>query len=107
MIYSNKTTFYNMKNGKDTSGNAFKFSLIPLTLGVLLIFFLYKGCGSDIVHTNQPKPLSSEFTLTAEEKAAKEKEEAEAKAAEEAAVTTENTQVGDPATTTEETPTAE
>lgn len=96
-----------MKNGKDTSGNVFKFSLIPLSLGVLFIFFLYKGCGSDIVHTNQPKPLSSEYTLTAEEKAAAEKAEAEAKVEEQATAVEEAPVTEEVTASTEETPSAE
>jgi len=40
-------------NGKDTSGNSFKFSLIPLMLGIVLIFFLYRSCGNS---TFEAKP---------------------------------------------------
>lgn len=36
------------QNGQDKSGNAFKYSLIPLMLGIVVIFFLYRGCDSGI-----------------------------------------------------------
>jgi hypothetical protein len=73
------------QNGKDTSGNAFKYSMIPLLIGCAVIFFLYRSCGNSVFE-NQ-KPLSSEFVLTPEEKAAEAaaKEAAEAPAVEEAA----------------------
>ena len=41
-------------NGKDTSGNSFKYSLIPLMLGVVLIFFLYRSCQNS-VYDAQPQ----------------------------------------------------
>lgn len=56
------------QNGKDTSGNWFKFSLIPLLIGCAVIFFLYRSCGNTVFENQQP--LSSEFVLTPEEKAA-------------------------------------
>lgn len=74
--------FIMAQNGKDTSGNAFKYSMIPLLIGCALIFFLYRSCGNSVFE-NQ-KPLSSEFVLTPEEKAA----EAAAKEAESAPVET-------------------
>ena len=52
-------------NGKDTSGNALKYSLIPLFLGIVLIFFLYRNCG-DMVHEPQPKTTSTEVVETEE-----------------------------------------
>lgn len=73
------------QNGKDTSGNAFKYSMIPLLIGCAVIFFLYRSCGNSVFE-NQ-KPLSSEFVLTPEEKAAEAaaKEAVEAPAVVEAA----------------------
>ncbi|HLW63484.1 MAG TPA: hypothetical protein VKY33_08815 [Flavobacterium sp.] len=43
-------------NGKDTSGNALKYSLIPLFLGIVVIFFLYRSCGNS---TYEPQPATT------------------------------------------------
>ncbi|WKW47120.1 hypothetical protein P3875_03415 [Myroides sp. JBRI-B21084] len=44
-----------MNNGQDKSGNAFKYSLIPLMLGVVLIFFLYRSCGNSTIDAKPVK----------------------------------------------------
>ncbi|WCM40865.1 hypothetical protein MG290_07720 [Flavobacterium sp. CBA20B-1] len=44
-----------MNNGQDKSGNAFKYSLIPLMLGVVLIFFLYRSCGNSVFEAKPSK----------------------------------------------------
>ena len=51
-------------NGQDKSGNSFKFSLIPLMLGIVVIFFLYRSCGNS---TFQPEPSKGTTTVIAEE----------------------------------------
>lgn len=53
------------QNGKDTSGNAFKYSLIPLFIGIVLIFFLYRACGNS---TYEPQPKSSTSSLNEEKR---------------------------------------
>lgn len=56
-------------NGKDTSGNSFKLSLIPLLIGCALIFFLYRSC-QNTVFTPQVQKATTEVvedeTSTAE-----------------------------------------
>ena len=42
-------------NGQDKSGNALKYSLIPLMLGVVLIFFLYRSCGNSTIDAKPSK----------------------------------------------------
>lgn len=49
------------QNGQDKSGNAFKYSLIPLMLGVVVIFFLYRSCDSGIF---EAKPINGSATTT-------------------------------------------
>lgn len=51
-------------NGKDTSGNSFKFSLIPLMLGIVLIFFLYRSCKNSVY---EPKPQTNTTQAVEEE----------------------------------------
>jgi len=51
-------------NGKDTSGNSFKFSLIPLMLGIVLIFFLYRSCQNSVY---EPKPQTNTTQVMEEE----------------------------------------
>ncbi len=51
-------------NGKDASGNSFKFSLIPLMLGIVVIFFLYRSCGNSAF---QPEPSKGTNTVVLEE----------------------------------------
>ena len=51
-------------NGQDKSGNSFKFSLIPLMLGIVVIFFLYRSCGNS---TFQPEPSKGTTTVITEE----------------------------------------
>lgn len=80
------------QNGKDTSGNWFKYSLIPLLLGCVVIFFLYRSCGNSIHHSD-PQPLSSDFVLTPEEKAALEEANAKTEEAVETPVVVEETPV--------------
>jgi len=43
-------------NGQDKSGNVLKYSLIPLTLGVVLIFFLHRSCDSAVF---EPTPVKN------------------------------------------------
>lgn len=50
-------------NGKDTSGNSFKFSLIPLFLGIVLIFFLYRSCKNSVY---EPKPNATTEAVATE-----------------------------------------
>jgi len=54
------------QNGKDTSGNAFKYSLIPLFIGIVLIFFLYRACGNS---TYEPQPKSSTTSVNEDKEA--------------------------------------
>ena len=54
------------QNGKDTSGNALKYSLIPLFIGIAVIFFLYRACGNS---TYEPQPKSSTTPTVVEDKA--------------------------------------
>ncbi|HUH26549.1 MAG TPA: hypothetical protein VLY87_07970 [Flavobacterium sp.] len=67
-------------NGKDTSGNAFKYSLIPLFLGIVLTFFLYRSCKNSVyepkpqttttvVETEQAVPAQQPETVTTEDSA--------------------------------------
>ena len=51
-------------NGQDKSGNALKYSLIPLMLGVVLIFFIHRSCDRALF---EPKPLKGTTTIVAEE----------------------------------------
>ena len=51
-------------NGQDKSGNVFKYSLIPLTLGVVLIFFLHRSCDSAVF---EPTPAKNTPTAIVEE----------------------------------------
>lgn len=51
-------------NGKDTSGNSFKFSLIPLMLGIVLIFFLYRSCKNSVY---EAKPQTNTTQVMEEE----------------------------------------
>lgn len=51
-------------NGQDKSGNVFKYSLIPLTLGVVLIFFLHRSCDSAVF---EPTPAKNVPTAIIEE----------------------------------------
>ncbi|MBA5792862.1 hypothetical protein H1R17_06690 [Flavobacterium sp. xlx-214] len=56
-------------NGKDTSGNSFKFSLIPLMLGIVLIFFLYRSCKNSVFQAEPQKnttQIVEEETVTSE-----------------------------------------
>lgn len=53
-------------NGKDTSGNSFKYSLIPLMLGVVLIFFLYRSCQNS-VYDAQPQDGTATAVTTENE----------------------------------------
>lgn len=56
-------------NGKDTSGNSFKFSLIPLMLGIVLIFFLYRSCKNSVFQAESQKnttQIVEEETVTSE-----------------------------------------
>lgn len=48
----------------DKSGNAFKYSLIPLMLGIVLIFFLYRSCGNS---TFEAKPSKGAPALIVED----------------------------------------
>lgn len=49
------------QSGKDKSGNVFKFSLIPLLGGVLLIFGLYYGCNQGtVVHEAKPATVKTQ-----------------------------------------------
>ncbi len=51
-------------NGQDKSGNALKFSLIPLMLGVVLIFFIHRSCESAVF---TPTPQKGTKTVVVEE----------------------------------------
>lgn len=51
-------------SGKDTSGNSFKFSLIPLMLGIVLIFFLYRSCKNSVYEV---KPQTNVTQVVEEE----------------------------------------
>lgn len=51
-------------NGQDKSGNAFKYSLIPLMIGVAVIFFIHRSCESAVFDA---KPLKGTTTIVAEE----------------------------------------
>jgi len=48
-------------NGQDKSGNALKYSLFPLMLGIALIFFLYRGCDTSVI---EAKPVQGKATTT-------------------------------------------
>lgn len=41
-------------NGQDKSGNALKYSLIPLMIGIAVIFFVHRSCESAVF---VPTPL--------------------------------------------------
>ena len=51
-------------NGQDKSGNALKFSLIPLMLGVVLIFFIHRSCDTALF---EPTPQKGTKTVVVEE----------------------------------------
>ncbi len=51
-------------NGQDKSGNALKFSLIPLMLGVVLIFFIHRSCETALF---EPTPQKGTKTVVVEE----------------------------------------
>lgn len=51
-------------NGKDTSGNSFKLSLIPLLIGCVVIFFLYRSCKNS---TYEPKPQTATTQIVEDE----------------------------------------
>lgn len=53
-------------NGQDKSGNALKFSLIPLMLGVVLIFFIHRSCES-AVFTPTPQKGTKTVVVVEEE----------------------------------------
>lgn len=51
-------------NGQDKSGNALKFSLIPLMLGIVLIFFIHRSCDTALF---EPTPQKGTKTVVVEE----------------------------------------
>lgn len=86
-----------MNNGQDKSGNAFKYSLIPLMLGVVLIFFLYRSCGNSTIDAKPVKGTTKvvETTQVAAEQPVVEQDSTSAAttpATEGAAVTTDTVQ---------------
>ena len=46
-------------NGQDKSGNALKYSLIPLMLGVVLIFFIHRSCDTALFEPTPQKGTKS------------------------------------------------
>jgi len=51
-------------NGQDKSGNALKYSLIPLMLGVVVIFFIHRSCETALF---DPTPLKGTKTVVVDE----------------------------------------
>lgn len=51
-------------NGQDKSGNALKYSLIPLMLGVVLIFFIHRSCDTALF---EPTPQKGTKTIVVED----------------------------------------
>ncbi|KAA5538260.1 hypothetical protein [Paenimyroides baculatum] len=51
-------------NGQDKSGNALKYSLIPLMLGVVLIFFIHRSCDTALF---DPTPQKGTKSIVVEE----------------------------------------
>ena len=51
-------------NGQDKSGNALKYSLIPLMLGVVLIFFIHRSCDTALF---DPTPQKGTKSVVVEE----------------------------------------
>ncbi|MEG1267060.1 MAG: hypothetical protein RSE19_11340 [Myroides sp.] len=51
-------------NGQDKSGNALKYSLIPLMLGVVVIFLVHRSCETALF---DPTPLKGTKTVVADE----------------------------------------
>lgn len=51
-------------NGQDKSGNAFKYSLIPLMIGIAVIFFVHRSCESALF---EPTPLKGTPTVIVDE----------------------------------------
>lgn len=49
------------QNSQDKSGNALKYSLIPLMLSIVVIFFLYRNCDSGIF---EPQPIEGNTATT-------------------------------------------
>lgn len=51
-------------NGQDKSGNVLKYSLIPLMIGIAVIFFFYRGCEHALF---EPKPQEGTPAVIVEE----------------------------------------
>ncbi len=51
-------------NGQDKSGNALKYSLIPLMIGIAVIFFVHRSCENAVF---EPTPLKGAKTVVVEE----------------------------------------
>ena len=51
-------------NGQDKSGNVFKYSLIPLMLGIAVIFFIHRSSDSEVF---EAKPLKGTTTVFVED----------------------------------------
>lgn len=51
-------------NGQDKSGNVLKYSLIPLMIGIAVIFFIHRSCDNALF---EPKPVEGSTRTVVEE----------------------------------------